>query len=134
MPQLLNKATKLPIIENKALRGGLKDTIQRYSIYYLFPIFNEDNTVRYTPKISIEHFIEKKEVKQQKPSSIRFHNELFLKEFICELTRAYTMFLKKQHPQLKIFREEGEVFYKGRLMDLLQGINDSYKHELVGGK
>jgi len=126
-----DKATKYPIIENKALRGGLKTTLQRYSIFYLFPIFNEDNTIKYDPKISIEHFIEKKEVKEQRPSSLRFNNSLFLKEFIMELIRSLAFFEKTLHKDIVPYTQQGEIFYKNKIINLLQEVNDNYKKILL---
>ena len=125
------KAKKYPIIENKAIRGGLRESLQRYSIYYLFPEFNPDNTIRYTPKISLEHFIEKKDVEKQRPSSLRFDNEVFLKELILELIEALAFFEKAKHKDIKINSEIGNAFYTKRITDLLREVNDAYKRKLL---
>lgn len=123
------KATKLYIVKNKALVGGLATTKQRYSICYLFPIV-ENNILKYPQKISIEHCIEK-EGTTPRLLSLRFHNSLFLKEFIFEVVKAYAIFEKKQHPSMTPFSTEGNVFHKNKIMELLKGVNDSYKENLL---
>lgn len=123
------KATKLPVIENKALKGGLKDTLQRYSIYYLYPI-TDNGTILYHPKVSVEHFIEKPNI-TTRPLSIRFQNPLLLKEFILELSQAYAVFQKNMHPNLTPYSNGGYIFHKNNLLELLRGINDNYKMGLT---
>lgn len=123
------KATKLPIVENKALKGGLTNSVQRYSIYYLFPLV-ENNIVKYSQKISVEHYIEKPDTKT-KPLSLRFHNDVFLKEFIFELAQAYAVFQRMQHPSLTLLSQEGSVFHNNQMMELMKGVNDSYKEGLL---
>jgi len=120
------KAKKFPIIENKALKGGLTNSIQRYSIFYLFPVFNEDNTIKYSPKISVEHYIEKEDTRTR-PLSLRFSNEVFLKEFIMELIRSLAFYEKKLHKGMNTFSEPGQIFWKAKITDLLKEVNNNYK-------
>ena len=127
------KDYKYPIIERKALRGGLTNSIQRYSIYYLFPLLNDDNTIKYDAKVSVEHFIEKEGVSEQRPSSLRFNNDVFLKEFIMELIRALAFFEKHHHKSIQINSEQGIVFYNSRIMSLLEDIHKNYKEMLLKG-
>ena len=128
------KDYKYPIIENKALRGGLTNSIQRYSVYYLFPLLNEDSTLKYDAKVSVEHFIEKEGIENQRPSSLRFNNEIFLKEFIMELVRALAFFEKNLHKSISINSEHGTIFYNSRIMSLLEDIHKNYKEVLLKEK
>ena len=129
MPTQTIKAIKLPIIENKALKGGLTNSMQRYSIYYLFPMV-ENNILKYSQKISVEHYIEKPDTKT-KPLSLRFHNDVFLKEFIFELAQAYAIFERMQHPSLTTLSQKGSVFHNNKIMELMKGVNDNYKEGLL---
>lgn len=125
------KAIKLPIIENKAVKGGLKDSIQRYSIYYLYPIFdNITNELVYPAKISIEHFIEKEGIRQR-PFSLRFNGVDLFREFILELAKALGTFEKMQHNQISINSEYGTIFFQERRRALLEGTNEFYKRGLL---
>jgi len=101
--------------------------LQRYSIYYLFAVFNDDKTLKYCPKISIEHFIQKEGVERQRPSSLRFSNQVFLEEFIMELVRSLAFFEKSLHKELNPFSKGGNLFYKNKIINLLEKVNDNYR-------